>query len=371
MPLRVIIPPKDRSPDASSARRWAFLGWVVGSGLCLALWPAGAGSAPFAPESGASVSEPALGSAPTAAQPTPTPAAETPVESPTSPPPPSAPSPEAQPQTAPAAPATRPRETLTFPSDDLFAPLMADPKDLHFFGSLLRSRAPGAGVQSTMAAIGFGEDFGVWGQRGARSGWQLGIQTGVLAQLNLAPITAYGLINADYLAGVAATWRSGRLSGRLRVYHQSSHLGDSFLIENPAAPRLNVSFEELEVLIAHDVAHERGRVYAGGALLVHRHPQLDRRRLQLGFEWHGWRASGASVFGERLRAAPVVGVDLRSVGQMHWRLNLRAVAGVELARPHGRRGVSLLADYYEGYFPYGQFFEQKVHSFGVGVHLML
>ena len=41
---------------------------------------------------------------------------------------------------------------------------------------------------------------------------------------------SYDLINADYLIGLPLTFRFDRFSGRARLYHQSSHLGDEFVL---------------------------------------------------------------------------------------------------------------------------------------------
>ncbi len=43
------------------------------------------------------------------------------------------------------------------------------------------------------------------------------------------------LINTDYVVGVPLSWRSGGWSTRVRLYHQSSHLGDEFLLGRPGS----------------------------------------------------------------------------------------------------------------------------------------
>jgi hypothetical protein len=262
-------------------------------------------------------------------------------------------------------------EPVLLPEETLFGPLVADPKELHFYASFLPTRAESTDRSANLASIGFGENFGVWGTRDRLGGWQFGIQAGVLAQLNLDPATSYALINADYTAGLTLAWRRDPVAVRMRLYHQSSHLGDEYLLENPGVKRINVSFEELETIVAYSLAGGRGRVYGGGGLLVHRYPAMNRGRLQCGAEWRKRNARVTAARRERLAATPVVAVELKSLGETHWHPNVRAVAGADLTRQHGERGVTLLAEYYYGYFPYGQFFDQKVQSFGIGVHLAL
>jgi hypothetical protein len=171
------------------------------------------------------------------------------------------------------------------------------------------------------------------------------------------------------IVGVPFTWRRDRVSVRLRLYHQNSHVGDEILLLNPGFERVNLSFEEPEGVAAYDLGGNRARVYAGGGLLLKRHPAMKRPRLLCGIEWHGRRRRLFSGQQRRLEITPVLSAELKAFGELDWKPNLRVVGGVELARERGERGVRILAEYYHGSFPYGQFFEQKVDHFGVGVHL--
>lgn len=93
------------------------------------------------------------------------------------------------------------------------------------------------------------------------------------------------LINADYVVGIPVSWRSGLFSTRLRLYHQSSHLGDEFLLANPGVNRVDLSFEAVEAILSLDAPGGWGRVYAGGSYLVHREPAaLERSGVQWGLE---------------------------------------------------------------------------------------
>jgi hypothetical protein len=261
------------------------------------------------------------------------------------------------------------RDPLDSPEGTLFVHLIADPKEPHFYASALRTRADARGTSVTLASVGFGEQFGVWGQRQRRGGWQVGIQAGVLAQLNLDPATSYALINADYIVGIPFAWRRDRLSARVRVYHQSSHVGDELLLLNPGLERINLSFEELEAVGAYDVLDGHGRLYAGGGFLLKRHPAMKRGRLLWGLEWRGRSHSPAIARGLHFVTTPVVGVEVKAAGELQWKPSVRIIGGVELARARGQRGVHLLAEYYHGFFPYGQFYDQKVDHLGVGAHL--
>jgi len=263
-----------------------------------------------------------------------------------------------------------------FPSDDVFRPLMADPKQPQFFASYqsVQRREPtstvkGVGKSVNVGSVGFGENFGFYTKREGCNGWQVGLLAGVFSQFNLdAPSS--DLINADYIVGIPVSWRRGDWSTRVRLYHQSSHVGDEFLLENPAFNRVNLSFEEIEAILSYD--HRWVRVYAGGGYLLHREPAvLDRNHVQWGMELRGPTID--APFLERgmpgLQLTPVLGADFKTFEELHWIINSNIVGGLEWSRPGAKRRFRFLVNYYRGFYPYGQFFNEKVESIGFGFYL--
>ena len=93
------------------------------------------------------------------------------------------------------------------------------------------------------------------------------------------------LINSDYQLGFPVTPREGPFSARIRLYHQSSHLGDEFLLNNPQVTRVNYSFEEADAVGSFE--YRWLRLYAGGGYLLHREPQIKRAKVQWGMELRG------------------------------------------------------------------------------------
>src|SRR6185295_7497258 len=137
------------------------------------------------------------------------------------------------------------RQTVRFPAGDLFAAPLADQKQPRFHTTWQRWHT-GTGTFD-IASVGFGENFGLvrWPRGHPGDGWQLGISGSVFAIFNL-DTPSLDLLNADYLVGFPISYRSGDWSARLRLYHQSSHLGDEFLLQTddtqpvPVAPRINL-----------------------------------------------------------------------------------------------------------------------------------
>lgn len=140
---------------------------------------------------------------------------------------------------------------LPFPKDDVFRPLLADPKQPQFFAAFQVVQVKQNNTSLNVGSVGFGENFGLYSRRQGCNGWQIGILGGVFSQFNLDASSA-DLLNTDFVIGIPVSWRSGPVSLRARLYHQSSHLGDELLLGNPEIKRVNLSFEEVEALLSLD-----------------------------------------------------------------------------------------------------------------------
>lgn len=249
-------------------------------------------------------------------------------------------------------------EDIFYPINDVFEALIADPKTTRFFASARHFDTPS---DSTVgAAVGFGENFGFWKRPGRKAGdgLQVGVDAGLLAQFDLETPSA-DLINADYLVGIPLTWREGAHSARLRFYHQSSHLGDEFLLSTTTT-RINLSFESLELLYSFDWRAMRS--YIGGEYLVSREPSsLSHSGLHGGVEYRGER----ELFGGKLIGA----LDLKSWSENSGAVDAALSVGVELEVGARGRHTRWMIDLYNGYSPFGQFFDERIWFAGIGVQL--
>lgn len=262
--------------------------------------------------------------------------------------------------------------SIGLPEDDVFRPLLADPKEPRFFASYQHVRIRDAGDSLKAGVVGFGMNFGLWGLRQEKNcnGLQFNIFGAVFSQFNL-DTSSSDLINSDFLVGFPLTLRRGPFSARLRVLHQSSHLGDEFLLSNPGINRVNLSFEEVDALVSLDSSW--WRVYGGGGYLIHREPVLDRGTLQWGLELRA-PSRASPILGRLIEGfliAPVFGADFRSVEQFGWNVNTSLLGGLEWSRLTSTRRLRFLLSYYHGRNPYGQFFNQKVETFGFGFYFEL
>ncbi|UVT16093.1 MAG: DUF1207 domain-containing protein [Nitrospira sp.] len=261
-----------------------------------------------------------------------------------------------------------------FPSDDLFRPLLADPKQPQFFALWQSTQSRNERTNANIGSVGIGENFGFYTRRKGCNGWQVSLLTGIFSQFDLDTSNSV-LINVDFNVGVPLTWRHGNWSARLRFYHQSSHIGDEFLGAHPGFQSIGLQYEEVDMIVSYDV-QKWLRLYGGGAVMVNRQPsQIDRNTAQWGFEARTPTPLGRSyLFGllsNPIRFSPVLTADFKSVEEQDWYINTNLLMGFDMSRAGYFKRLRILFNYYHGYNPYGQFFySQKTESFGAGAYFM-
>lgn len=256
-------------------------------------------------------------------------------------------------------------ESKFLPHGLLVAPFHADPRWPQFS---MASRQVSFGQEPrNTGSANFGETFAIYRNGAPFDGqWELALQAGLFSIFNMsAPSGSKDLVNADYTVGLLTSYRSGPFSGFLRLHHQSSHLGDEFIL-NSRTPinRVNLSFEELDLKISYELA-SWFRIYGGGGMLVDRDPYyLKRGTSQVGAEltspWTLW--SG--------KVRPVAYIDAQANGRSNWRIGNSVMAGLQFENARiGNRQIQLLAEYFSGPSPNGQFYNRNMEWIGVGVHL--
>ncbi len=251
-------------------------------------------------------------------------------------------------------------ESSFLPRGLLFAPLHADPRWPHFSATYRGYR-----TNNLTATFGgnFGETFSIYRNRAPLDGqWEFVIQAGLFSLFNLNS-ASFNLINADYTVGALTTYRSGNFSSFLRLHHQSSHLGDEFLLTNPGVRRINLSYEEIDIKLSYELS-EWVRLYGGGGYLVHRDPANVRPvSTEGGLEL----TSPISFFDGSIR--PVCYADFQVNERANWSVAQSVMAGLRFENARiGNRQLQLLAEYFAGPSPNGQFYVRHEHWFGIGLH---
>jgi Protein of unknown function (DUF1207) len=247
------------------------------------------------------------------------------------------------------------------PEGHLFSPLLADPRWPHFSASY--QYYPNDKTVRSVGAVSFGETIPIYRMAAPGPGRvEFGLQAGVFAIFDLEAASR-DLVNADYFVAALAAYRTGNISVLGRLFHQSSHLGDEFLLRTQVA-RVNLSYEGLDLLVSYDFPLGF-RVYGGGRGLVASDPSdLKPWATQAGVEFR----SPLTFWGKRIR--PVAAVDVQNHQENGWRTDVSARAGIQFESLQVLgRNLQVLVQYFNGYSPDGQFYNQKIEYIGLGVHL--
>ena len=255
-------------------------------------------------------------------------------------------------------------ESGFLPHGLLVAPFHADPRWPHFS---MAYRQVTLGQPSETGSANMGETFALYRNVAPLDGqWEISLQAGVFSIFNMgAPSGSADLINADYNVGLLTSYRTGPFSGFLRWHHQSSHLGDEYILNSqPPVNRVNLSFEEIDLKLSYELFSWL-RIYGGGGYLVGRSPgNLNPGTSQVGTEltspWTFWGG----------KARPVAYADFQANGRSNWDVASSVMTGVQFENAHiGDRRLQVLGEYFYGPSPNGQFYTQKTEWFGLSFHL--
>jgi len=257
------------------------------------------------------------------------------------------------------------KETILFPPGQLFYAPMANPKEPRTHVTYLRLNIPGDSIN--IGSVGFGDSFGLvrrsgWGKDDA---WQLSVSGAVLAQFNMSS-SSMDLINADYIIGFPLSYRNGSWSARARIFHQSSHLGDEFLLQpqDPSlkATRINLSFETIELLGAWE--WKGFQITAGPSYIIHTDTDLKRSSVQVAIDYQ----SREPVFKPTMRL--FASALCHSWEETDWNTDVNVKAGINIRSPYTeKRSIQLFGEYYHGNLPFGQFYKLRAEYYGVGVNV--
>jgi hypothetical protein len=263
----------------------------------------------------------------------------------------------------PPAPAEPPPITSEYqvgllPGNVLFKPLIADPRWPHFSASW-QSYVGDPQLENAGSAT-FGESFALYRGKAWGVWWEVGVHAGVFALFDLDASSA-DLVNADYMVGVPLSLRYADFSAMLRLLHQSSHLGDEFLLRT-RTNRVNLSYQSVDAKLSYELA-EIFRVYGGGGYLFGQEPSsIKPWSIQYGAELTSpWPARPA-------RWRPIAAVDVQHRENNDWWGDVSIRAGIQIEGVLLTRKLQILFEYFTGYSPNGQFYTDRIKYYGLGAH---
>lgn len=256
---------------------------------------------------------------------------------------------------------SNPDTNIFLPRGTLFRPLLADPKELRFSLSYRPYQKADQYLSHSTAifAGSLGDSFGLYRSVNNNGGysWQANISGGIYGEFDLKT-SSYYLVCNDYFIGFPFTFRNGPASYRLNFYHQSSHMGDEYLLHSNIV-RIEFSYEALNFLASYEWA--TWRIYYGGEVVVQQEPgNYKPVTVQGGLEYYGTD--------KLLRSGRFVGgLDLKCTQENDWPLNASVKAGLQFDGSDGGRSIRFLLDGYSGFSPYGQFYNNRMNFVGLEI----
>jgi hypothetical protein len=251
-----------------------------------------------------------------------------------------------------------------FPSGDLYPLAIADPhrvgfgvQQLHFTDTAI----PDAG--DDRVGLRAGGRFGIVRvePNGTEAwGWQASVEGGFNAQFdadhsldNIGWDGRYGL--------VVTAGRAGGAAFKMGVLHDSSHVGDEYLLRTGRG-RIGYTRHEVAAGFSWTIT-ERWRTYAeaGWGYQLSNSSFMDPGRGQVGLEFDGCR-------GPRERCRGWYGaVDLSAMEEREWHVDTAVQAG--LAGHFQGRIWRIGLEWYRGRPPLGEFFSYTESSLSIGIWL--
>lgn len=232
-------------------------------------------------------------------------------------------------------PEITPEVNVFLPRDLLFSSLLADPRWPHFSASY--QYHPNNDRLEKIGSATFGETFSIYRFGGPWSSQlEVGLHAGVFSIFDLAA-ESHDLVNADYFVALPLSLKKNNFSAMARIFHQSSHLGDEFLLNDRTQQRINLSYEGVDTLLSYHLPLGF-RLYGGGGYLFDRDPpDLKPWIAQTGLEFN----SSVAWWNGALR--PIAAADIQSREESDWRADMSLRAGVQFENPEYDEEIFLVA----------------------------
>ncbi|MFC1481218.1 DUF1207 domain-containing protein [Candidatus Neomarinimicrobiota bacterium] len=203
-----------------------------------------------------------------------------------------------------------------------------------------------------------------------RHGKEVGFDFLIMTQYDIARVNRENMeqsapmgtqLNADYRISGWYNIRSEASTYRIRLFHQSSHLGDDFVIRKGILGRGSnpMNYEQLD--ITRSVQNGYHRHYYGFGYTITPHAERKRIAFQLGYYF----SKPSSRFSD---SKLIYGADVKIMEQHSYRPSIKLGIGYELGESH-RNPPRLILEYYNGNLPYSRYEHTVVQLLGIGLYI--
>lgn len=242
-----------------------------------------------------------------------------------------------------------------------FPTMLAQP---HMLGYSIGVRSSDKIFKSSIP-ISIGDQFSLFQFKSFRHGHlYFGIEACVWAIFDARP-KSLSLINADYFVALPFTYIYDRFSARLRLFHESSHLGDEFLLENEQILRVNPSMEVIDLSLAYEPIDQL-QLFLGYARVIRSDDsyKIQPNSIYYGFNYYFSEFAKIRVF--NLEAFPYVAAYFNNDENKDWGLDSSVAIGYQWDKSYGRK-LRLYVMGHDGTSAEGQFAKRSSRYVSVNV----
>lgn len=171
-----------------------------------------------------------------------------------------------------------------------------------------------------------------------------------------AKTKSLSLINADYFIALPLTYINGKFSTRLRVFHQSSHLGDEFLLETPKIVRKNPSMEGIDLAFSYEPV-DRLVCFMGYTYIVR---SDDSYKVQPNSIYYGFNLflDFAKIQTFHVEGTPYIATYVENNENNNWNFDSSVALGYQWNKSYGRK-LRIFVKGHDGYSAEGQFSRKR------------
>lgn len=186
------------------------------------------------------------------------------------------------------------------------------------------------------------------------AGLYIGIEACVWAVFEAKP-KSLSLINSDYFISLPLTYINNRFSARLRIFHESSHLGDEFLLEN-TIHRKNPSMEGIELSLAYEPI-DRLDYFLGYRRIIR---SDDGFKVKPNSVYYGFNYffDFAKVYIFNVEGFPYLATFFENNENNNWSFDSSIALGYQWDKSYGRK-VRIFLIGHDGFSAEGQFARKK------------
>jgi len=188
-----------------------------------------------------------------------------------------------------------------------------------------------------------------------------GIEACVWADFE-ARAKSLSLINADYFIGLPLTYIADRFAAKIRVFHESSHLGDEFLLENPQIERVNPSMEVADIAFAYHITDSfTPFVGYSHVLRSDKSYRVKPNGFYYGFNYF---MDYFQIDIWNIKATPYIATFFSNYQNNHWRTDSSIAIGYQWDKSYGHK-LRLYLEGHDGFSSEGQFSKKRTRYLAV------